>query len=97
MKIGGVPNNNDASTGSSQVRRQAGKADARSVSVNTPASSSMNESLKTESTELARLAAELKRIPEVREQQVIEATERFESGYYLTQEAAEQTADRLTS
>lgn len=97
MKIGGIPNDNNASTGSSQVRRQAGKTGAQSISGNTPASNSMDESVKMESTELARLAAELQRIPEVREQLVIEAKDRFESGYYLTQEAAERTADRLMS
>jgi hypothetical protein len=98
MQIGGIPNENNASSGSSQVRRQATKPDTRPVSTNTPATSSnSNDALRTQLNEIARLAAELKRIPEVRDEQVTAAMERYESGYYLTQEAAERTADRLTS
>lgn len=47
------------------------------------------------STEIVRLAETLSRIPEVREDRVAEAAARYEAGYYLTQEAAEQTADKL--
>mgnify|MGYP001548677078 CR=1 FL=1 len=43
-----------------------------------------------------RLAEELNRIPEIREQLVARASERYASGFYLTQEAAERTADRMT-
>lgn len=50
----------------------------------------------TASSEVLRLAEELNRIPETRQRLVTRAVERYESGYYLTQEAAELTADRLS-
>lgn len=45
------------------------------------------------SAELQKLADELRRTPEVRTEAVERARERLESGYYLSQDAAQKTAE----
>lgn len=48
-----------------------------------------------DTTAIDRLAAKLEGTPEVRAELVAQAFQRMQSGYYLTQDAAEQTADKL--
>ena len=93
MHLHGIPNGQSgrayelqqkvAATDKVDEDRRAGEAHVR------------KDSKHSVTSEVIRLADTLRRIPDVREEVVARASERYASGYYLTQEAAEQTADRL--
>lgn len=93
MHIHGLPNGPAGRTFDVQHKNatrelQSGEGqESKDLAVRTDAEHSMS---------FLRLAEELNRIPEIREQLVARARDRYASGYYLTQEAAEQTADRMT-
>lgn len=55
----------------------------------------LDSSSQARSGEMARLAAELSRTPEVRAEKVAQAAERLASGYYESRAAAEATAEQL--
>ena len=50
----------------------------------------------TRSRAMLELAAKLKQVPEVREEVVARVMKRMATGYYLSKEAAEETAEVLT-
>ncbi len=96
MNIHGLPNRGDSPGEANPVQRQHVQVRSADDRANLPSPSASGDLLRTRSPEVQRLAAELSELPEVRPDKVASATERLASGYYLTTEAAEQTAGRLT-
>jgi hypothetical protein len=79
------------------VQRQHPQASRTSQRFDTAASPAADHLQHARSPEVLRLAQELRRRPEVREHKVAMAAERLAAGYYLTKQAAEETAGRLLS
>jgi hypothetical protein len=79
------------------VQRQHPQASRTGQRFDTAAPQAAGHLQHARSPEVLRLAQKLHRIPEVREHKVAMAAERLAAGYYLTKQAAEETAGRLMS
>ncbi|MCA9168574.1 MAG: flagellar biosynthesis anti-sigma factor FlgM [Planctomycetales bacterium] len=98
MHIRGLSRDGNHANDAGRVRHESNNAAAAGNGASSPNGEVKNsEATLARSPEIARLAEKVRRSPEVRPEQVARAQQRLASGYYLTQEAAEQTADKLMS
>ena len=100
MNIRGISNDGNHASDTNRVRHESNaspSAQAHGAAPSTSGGELRNAATLARSPEVARLAEQVRRSPEVRPEQVARAQQRLSSGYYLTQEAADQTADKLMS
>ena len=95
MDIRGIPNEKVNANDAYEHQRKVSRADSKEASPQQGHSSLASDVGRLPSSELVRLAATMKRIPEIREDVVSQVKERMKSGYYMTREASEKTAEVL--
>lgn len=94
MQIPGLPSK-PQSQEIPQAPRQVTSPEPHGQGITPARIDDQSSSSHTRSAEMIRLAAELSRTPDIREDKVAQAAERVASGYYLTRDAAEATAEQL--
>jgi len=97
MQIRGLSNENNPPGDVGRIRRDTNANESVPTSKSKRVVEASGDSTLARSPEITRLAADLQRTPELRDDVIVRASQRLASGYYLTQEAAEATADRLKS
>ncbi len=95
MDIRGIPNEQVNTGDAFEHQRKVARTDSKQALVQQRHNNRATEVGRLPSSELVRLAATLKKIPEVREDVVSLVRDRMKSGYYTTREASEKTAEVL--
>ena len=95
MDIRGIPNEKVNANDAFEHQRKVARTDSKEASFQQGHANLVSDVGRLPSSELVRLAAALKGMPEIREDVVSQVKERVKSGYYMTREASEKTAEVL--
>lgn len=95
MDIRGIPNEKVNTGDAFEHQRKVARTDSKEASVQQRHLNRAAEIGRLPSSELVRLAATLRRMPEIREDVVSQVKDRMKTGYYVTREASEKTAEVL--
>jgi hypothetical protein len=95
MDIRGIPNEQVNTGDAFEHQRKVARTDSKEASIQKRHLNRAAEVDRLPSSDLVRLAAVLKGVPEIREDVVSQVRARMKTGYYVTRAASEKTAEVL--